>query len=325
MLAAIAAKGVNELAYHRDHAGRWVLRLGDGTAESHRRAQAGVDAVWPLLADLFTATDVETRLTAAGVAVDPATTRDEVRAVLDQVLTTATLQHPGWPADVPPSGRLGRARPGADRTARCSSRGWRASTRRRHGEGDDPDGWTPRRVAESVTDPELPMITLADLGVLRDVRIERDGAVVVEITPTYTGCPAMGVMRADLVHALHQAGFPDVDVRTVLAPAWSTDWITDVGRRKLLEAGHRAARAGARVVVRPGAAAAGGDPADGVVPAVRFGGHRGAQRVQRHRLQGAAPVPHLPGTVRAREGDLMTTARRGGRRSARCAWCGSTG
>ena len=111
VLAAIAAKGVNELAYHRDHAGRWVLRLGDGTAESHRRAQAGVDAVWPLLADLFTATDVETRLTAAGVAVDPATTREEVRAVLDQVLTTATLQHPGWPADLPPSGRLGRHGP----------------------------------------------------------------------------------------------------------------------------------------------------------------------------------------------------------------------
>jgi ring-1,2-phenylacetyl-CoA epoxidase subunit PaaC len=111
VLAAIAAKGVNELAYHRDHAGRWVLRLGDGTAESHRRAQAGVDAVWPLLADLFTATDVETRLTAAGVAVDPATVRDEVRAVLDEVLTRATLRLPDWPADVAPSGRLGRHGP----------------------------------------------------------------------------------------------------------------------------------------------------------------------------------------------------------------------
>lgn len=95
----------------------------------------------------------------------------------------------------------------------------------------------PRAVAESVTDPELPMISLADLGVLRDVRIEAGGTVVVEITPTYTGCPAMGVMRADLVHALHRAGFPDVDVRTLLAPAWSTDWITEAGRRKLLEAG----------------------------------------------------------------------------------------
>jgi ring-1,2-phenylacetyl-CoA epoxidase subunit PaaD len=94
----------------------------------------------------------------------------------------------------------------------------------------------PRAVAETVTDPELPQVTLADLGVLRDVRVE-DGTVVVEITPTYSGCPAMGVMRADLVHALHRAGFADVDVRTVLSPAWSTDWISDDGRRKLAEAG----------------------------------------------------------------------------------------
>ncbi|MGY2085388.1 1,2-phenylacetyl-CoA epoxidase subunit PaaD [Blastococcus sp. SYSU DS0539] len=95
----------------------------------------------------------------------------------------------------------------------------------------------PRSVAETVTDPELPTLTLADLGVLRDVRTEDDGTVVVEITPTYSGCPAMGVMRADLVHALHQAGFPDVDVRTVLAPAWSTDWISAEGRRKLAAGG----------------------------------------------------------------------------------------
>ncbi|MGY1617447.1 1,2-phenylacetyl-CoA epoxidase subunit PaaD [Geodermatophilus sp. SYSU D00691] len=94
----------------------------------------------------------------------------------------------------------------------------------------------PRAVAGTVTDPELPMLTLADLGVLRDVRVE-DGTVVVEITPTYTGCPAMGVMRADLVLALHEAGFADVDVRTVLSPAWTTDWISAAGRRKLAAAG----------------------------------------------------------------------------------------
>jgi ring-1,2-phenylacetyl-CoA epoxidase subunit PaaD len=107
----------------------------------------------------------------------------------------------------------------------------------------------PRSVAETVTDPELPMLTLSDLGVLRDVRVERS-TVVVEITPTYTGCPAMGVMRADLVHALRSAGFADVDVRTVLAPAWSTDWITAEGRRKLVEAG--IAPPGAAPVREPG-------------------------------------------------------------------------
>jgi ring-1,2-phenylacetyl-CoA epoxidase subunit PaaD len=97
-------------------------------------------------------------------------------------------------------------------------------------------GRTARAVAETVTDPELPLLTLADLGVLRDVRVE-GGTVVVEITPTYSGCPAMGVMRADLVHALHRAGFADVDVRTVLAPAWSSDWITETGRAKLAAGG----------------------------------------------------------------------------------------
>ncbi len=107
VLAAIAAKGVHELAYHRDHSARWVLRLGDGTPESHRRAQAAVDAVWPLLADLFTATDVEARLAAAGVAVDPADVREEVRGVLTTVLERATLTVPEWPADAPPRGREG--------------------------------------------------------------------------------------------------------------------------------------------------------------------------------------------------------------------------
>jgi ring-1,2-phenylacetyl-CoA epoxidase subunit PaaC len=107
VLAAIAAKGVHELAYHRDHAARWVLRLGDGTDESHRRAQDGVDAVWPLLAELFTPTDVEVRLTAAGVAVDPASVREEVRGVLATVLAQATLRLPDWPADAAPRGRTG--------------------------------------------------------------------------------------------------------------------------------------------------------------------------------------------------------------------------
>jgi ring-1,2-phenylacetyl-CoA epoxidase subunit PaaC len=111
VLAAIAAKGVNELTYHRDHAARWVLRLGDGTAESHRRAQAGVERVWPLLADVFAPTEVEQRLAAAGVAVDPASARDEVTGVLTQVLDQATLAAPAWPAGTGPRGRLGEHGP----------------------------------------------------------------------------------------------------------------------------------------------------------------------------------------------------------------------
>lgn len=94
-----------------------------------------------------------------------------------------------------------------------------------------------RRIAETVTDPELPMLTLADLGVLRDVWVTPTGTVVVSITPTYSGCPAMDAMRADLTGALLAAGYTDVEVHTVLEPAWSTDWISVAGATKLARAG----------------------------------------------------------------------------------------
>jgi ring-1,2-phenylacetyl-CoA epoxidase subunit PaaD len=93
-----------------------------------------------------------------------------------------------------------------------------------------------RQVAAGVPDPELPMLTLADLGILRDVSAEGD-RVVVSITPTYSGCPAVAEIRADLSRRLEAAGLGPVEVQTVLAPAWSTDWITAEGRRKLAEAG----------------------------------------------------------------------------------------
>ena len=91
-------------------------------------------------------------------------------------------------------------------------------------------------VAAAVTDPELPMLTLADLGVLRDVR-ESGDEVVVTVTPTYSGCPAMEAIRDDLRRALEDAGYGHVEVRTVLSPAWTSDWITPAGRDKLAAAG----------------------------------------------------------------------------------------
>ncbi|BCJ48920.1 phenylacetate-CoA oxygenase subunit PaaJ [Actinoplanes sp. NBRC 14428] len=91
-------------------------------------------------------------------------------------------------------------------------------------------------VAARVTDPEMPFLTLADLGILREVAETPDG-VVVTITPTYSGCPAMRTIRDDLTAALRGAGYGRVLVRTVLSPAWTTDWITAAGREKLAAAG----------------------------------------------------------------------------------------
>lgn len=92
-------------------------------------------------------------------------------------------------------------------------------------------------VAATTPDPELPMVTVADLGILRDVEVDSDGGVVVTITPTYSGCPAMREIGEDVRRRLERAGHDRVEVRTRLAPAWSSDWITDEGRAKLAAAG----------------------------------------------------------------------------------------
>jgi ring-1,2-phenylacetyl-CoA epoxidase subunit PaaD len=93
-----------------------------------------------------------------------------------------------------------------------------------------------RAVAATVADPELPMLTLEDLGVLREVSLDEDGVVVVSITPTYSGCPAMATMRDDLVRSLQEAGL-DAVVKVALSPAWTSDWISEHGRAALAEAG----------------------------------------------------------------------------------------
>ena len=106
VLAAIAAKGVKELTYHRDYAAQWVIRLGDGTPLSHAKMQAALGAVWPLVEELFEADSVTAAL--PGVAADPAGVRGEVGAVLDAVLAAATLDRPGSAPMARVAGKSGR-------------------------------------------------------------------------------------------------------------------------------------------------------------------------------------------------------------------------
>lgn len=93
-----------------------------------------------------------------------------------------------------------------------------------------------RAILDTVTDPELPFLTIADMGILRDVR-EVDGGIEIAITPTYSGCPATDVIRLDVEVALAKAGIDGATVRTVLSPAWTTDWLTPEARAKLLANG----------------------------------------------------------------------------------------
>lgn len=100
---------------------------------------------------------------------------------------------------------------------------------------------TPRQkawdIAATVCDPEIPVLTIEDLGILRNVEVAETGKVTVTITPTYSGCPAMDAIRDDLKAAFAKEGYEDVQVDLVLAPAWTTDWMTAEGKAKLQEYG----------------------------------------------------------------------------------------
>lgn len=91
-------------------------------------------------------------------------------------------------------------------------------------------------IAEAVPDPELPMLTLGDLGILREIGLD-DGRLTVSLTPTYSGCPAVAEMRRLVSDRLTAAGFAEVEVHTMLSPPWSSSMISADGRRKLAEAG----------------------------------------------------------------------------------------
>ena len=93
--------------------------------------------------------------------------------------------------------------------------------------------WT---ILKNVPDPEIPNLSVLDLGVIREVKFEGESLVVV-ITPTYSGCPAMDMIEVNIKSELEENGFRNVKVETVLSPAWTTDWITEEGKRKLHEAG----------------------------------------------------------------------------------------
>jgi len=93
-----------------------------------------------------------------------------------------------------------------------------------------------RQVIAAVTDPEMPTLSIVDLGIVRSIE-EEDGAILVTITPTYSGCPAMHLIEREICESLRAAGIDQVKVTKVLAPPWTTEWITETGKAKLREAG----------------------------------------------------------------------------------------
>ena len=232
-LGAIAAKAQREVQYHHRHAAEWVIRLGDGTDESHLRMQRAVDHLWRFTGELFTADAVDDAMVAAGVGPDPQSLRPAWDAAIDEVLREATLQRPadGW---MPTGGKQG------EHTEHLGYLPCRDAT-------PSPDvPWrnlvTPslpppgKRWRRSPT-PSFRFCRWSISGWSGRIAVASDGALEVAITQTYSGCPAADVIAQDVVSALGNAGFATVRLSHPLSPPWTTDWITERGRQALLEHG----------------------------------------------------------------------------------------
>ncbi len=242
----LAAKCLKEDKYHLRHSSEWVVRLGDGTEESHTRTQRALDALWRYTGELFDRDAVDEAVATHGIIVD----HDALHARwLTMVADVVRARPSRCPEDGPMASRRTHGTPHEHSSAICSPRcrSWRGRTLARRGDheghlamtGHDARAnaapLTPEsawHVLGTVMDPEVPVISVVELGIVRDVRVTPD-AILVTVTPTYSGCPAMREIEADIREALLAAGAPRVDVKTVFAPAWTTDWIGPEAREKL--------------------------------------------------------------------------------------------
>jgi len=203
-IAAIAEKSIKESKYHTRFSSEWMKRLGGGTDKSHALMQDALDHLYPFAGELFLASETEVAMKNEGIGADVTLLKTEYDNIVSDVVKQASLE---IPASAP---RVVRGKTGIqDKKLEALL-------------------WT-------ITDPEIPVLSILDMGIVRAVDVESKN-VKLKLTPTYSGCPAMDTIAADIGIALEEEGY-SAQIEFVLAPAWTTDWITERGRKKLEEYG----------------------------------------------------------------------------------------
>ena len=107
------------------------------------------------------------------------------------------------------------------------------------------------QILETVTDPEVPVLTIMDLGIVRNVNLEEE-KIIITITPTYTGCPAMDMISMNIKMVMLENGYNNIIIKSILSPAWTTDWMSEEGKRKLLEYGIAPPKGNANSITQDG-------------------------------------------------------------------------
>ena len=250
-VAEIAAKGVKEATYHVERSGDWVIRLGDGTPESHDRMQAAIDDLWMYTGEMFAADATELALQAARDrrrcprarnAVAPACRRrvrrgdaDRTRGCVDAGRGRARGQarrahRASWPSarrNAVPAAGLSRSAMVTPEQRAIMATAAAAAPRPSLG-----SIWA---ALDAVPDPEIPVLSVLELGIVRAVEwcVTEPDTLIVRVTPTYSGCPATELIVSGIREALAALGIAHVRLEMQLAPAWTTDWMGPEARQKL--------------------------------------------------------------------------------------------
>ena len=293
-VAAIAAKALGSHLSRAPFVGHGGAP-GRRHAESHAKMQAAIDDAWRFTGELFFDDAVDQdrrarhRLSVVRVARALGPPRGRGAGRGHAVRAGRRSRQPSRPSRRPPAGI---ARNWATCWPRCNS--CRAPIREPSGErhaavsAGQVFDWL-----QEVPDPEIPVLSVVDLGVVRDVRWDGETCVVV-ITPTYSGCPAMREITQDIAATLARHGVDDARVETRLAPAWTTDWMSEKGRAALRATA--SPRPPSAPSTSPASAAAA--RARHRVPALRLARHAPGQRFRLHVVQGAVPLRRLPRALR---------------------------
>ncbi len=234
-IAGIAAKALKEVTYHLERSTDWVVRLGDGTAESHARMQGAIDALWMYTGELFEMDPVDNEMRDRGIGADLEALHGPWLEHVGKTLAEATLRLP--------SGKWMQR--GGKQGVHTEKLGFILAEMQYPAEGisggavvaEHPpvsDIWN---CLKEVADPEIPVLSVVDLGIVREVRWNEQGELVIAITPTYSGCPAMEMIARDIRSAMKRRGIERLRLETKLSPAWTTDWMTDEAKVRLREYG----------------------------------------------------------------------------------------
>ena len=226
--SAFAFKSLKEVKYHLKHSKSWIVRLGDGTKESNKKVQESLNSLWEFTGEFFEMDEIDNELNKKGIGVNNKSLKEDWNNIINTTLLESKLKRP----------EDGYMQTGSKNGLHTEHLGHILSEIQYLKHTPMQNGNTEKiwELLNTVPDPEIPVISVVELGVIRNVEYVNK-TYLISITPTYSGCPAVKTFQDDIKICLSKNGIDNFDIKLVYSPAWTTDWMSDSTKKKLLKYG----------------------------------------------------------------------------------------